>query len=134
MRSGLTLVAVTAAAVFALSRPTAHLTAASPAPAQDKRIPSSEASIKRGATVYARTCRPCHGLSGKGDGIAAPPGSKPANLVDAEWKHGSKDEEIFKVIHDGIKPYDVMEPWGKILPTSDIWHLVNYIRSLAAKK
>lgn len=98
-----------------------------------KPIPASEATIKAGATVYARMCRSCHGLAGKGDGIAAPPGTRPANLVDAEWKHGSSDADIFKTIRQGIAPFDVMRP-QKGLSNDDIWSIIHYLRSLAAKK
>ena len=96
-------------------------------------VPASEATIKAGATVYGRMCRSCHGLTGKGDGIAAPPGTKPANLVDAEWKHGSSDAEIFKNIRQGIAPFDAMRP-QKGLSDADIWSIIHYLRSLAAKK
>jgi len=108
------------------------------AAAQDaaKPVPSTEASVKAGMGIYARTCRPCHGLQGKGDGIAAPPGMKPANLTDGEWKHGSTDAEIFKTIKEGIAPYEGMKPMGKVLPDKDIWSVVHYVRTLAqtAKK
>lgn len=98
-----------------------------------KPVPASEATIKAGATVYARMCRSCHGLTGKGDGIAAPPGTRPANLVDAEWKHGSSDAEIFKTIRLGIAPFDVMRP-QKGLSDADIWSIIHHLRALAAKK
>lgn len=94
-------------------------------------IPMSEASIKAGRVVYAKICRACHGLAGKGDGISAPPGSKPANLVDAEWKYGGSDAEIFKTIKGGIKPFEVMEPWGKKISDTDIWNTINFVRDLA---
>ena len=97
-------------------------------------VAMSEASLKAGRAVYAKICRNCHGLAGKGDGISAPPGSKPANLVDAEWKFGSTDQEIFKTIKGGIKPYDVMEPWGKKVSDTDIWNTINYLRDLAKPK
>src|SRR5262245_32343753 len=93
--------------------------AAQKAPAKNP-IPMSETSVKAGRAVYARICRACHGLQGKGDGTSAPPGSKPANLVDAEWKYGGSDAEIFKTIKEGVKPYDVMEPWGKKLTDQEI--------------
>jgi mono/diheme cytochrome c family protein len=99
-------------------------------PAQNP-IAMSEGSVKAGRVVYAKICRACHGLAGKGDGISAPPGSKPANLVDAEWKYGSSDPEIFKTIKGGIKPYDVMEPWGKKISDNDIWNTINFLRDLA---
>lgn len=97
-------------------------------------IAMSEASVKAGRGVYAKICRACHGLAGKGDGISAPPGSKPANLVDAEWKYGASDPEIFKTIKGGIKPYDVMEPWGKKISDNDIWNTINFLRDLAKPK
>ena len=99
-----------------------------------KPVPSSEASIKAGSVIYNRSCRDCHGIRGRGDGIAAPPGSKPANLVDAEWKHGSTDADIYKVISEGIEPFDIMKPMRKVLPPNDIWNLINYIRSMALEK
>lgn len=98
-----------------------------------KPVPASAETIKAGATVYARMCRSCHGLTGKGDGIAAPPGTRPANLVDAEWKHGSSDAEIFKTIREGIAPFQVMRP-QKGLSDADIWSIIHHLRALAAKK
>jgi mono/diheme cytochrome c family protein len=126
---------VTAASAVAFAYSPDTLAVASPAlPQASKPVPSSEASIKAGATIYNRSCRDCHGLRGRGDGIAAPPGTKPANLVDAEWKHGSTDADIYKVISEGIDPFDVMKPLRKVLPPNDIWNVINYIRSLAQPK
>jgi len=96
-------------------------------------IPTSENSIKAGRAIYAKICRDCHGLQAKGDGIKAPPGSKPANLTDAEWKYGGSDAEIFKTIKGGVKPFDVMEPWGKKISDTDIWNTINFLHDLAAK-
>jgi hypothetical protein len=53
--------------------------------------------------------------------------------VDAEWKYGGSDAEIFKTIKEGVKPYDVMEPWGKKLTDTEIWHTVNFLRDLGLK-
>jgi mono/diheme cytochrome c family protein len=97
---------------------------------QTNPIPSSDTSIKAGRVVYSRICRDCHGLTGKGDGVKAPPGAHPANLVDAEWKYGGSDAEIFKTIKGGVKPYDVMEPWGKKISDTDIWNTINYLHDL----
>lgn len=100
---------------------------------QKNPIPGSAESIKAGGAVYAKICRACHGPQGKGDGTATPPGSKPLNLVDAEWKYGSSDAEIFKTIKEGVKPYDVMESWGRKISDKDIWNTVNYLRDLAKR-
>jgi mono/diheme cytochrome c family protein len=97
-------------------------------------VAASEESVKAGRAVYAKICRNCHGLTGKGDGISAPPGSKPANLIDAEWKFGRTDADIFYTIKYGVKPFDVMEPWGKKVSDADIWNTINYVRDLAKPK
>ena len=101
---------------------------------QKSPVAASEASLKAGRSVYSKICRNCHGLSGKGDGISAPPGSHPANLVDAEWKFGRTDGDIFYTIKYGVKPFDVMEPWGKKISDADIWNAINYVRDLAKPK
>ncbi len=139
MRSASMLVTVlTTLSLFGSPYSSGSLAAAGavPAPPQGsaKPVPASEASIKAGAAIYGRSCRSCHGLQGKGDGIAAPPGTKPANLTDAEWKHGSTDADIFKTIKEGVAPYDAMKPLGKVLPDADIWNVVNFVRTLAQPK
>lgn len=93
-------------------------------------VPMSDASIKAGRAVYGTWCRSCHGLQGRGDGITAPEGAKPANLTDAEWKYGATDAEIFGNIRKGIKPFTAMKPQPASLSDTDIWNVVNFIRSL----
>ena len=105
-----------------------------PGAALKNPIAMSDASVKAGRAVYAKLCRNCHGLQGKGDGISAPPGSHPANLVDSEWKYGGSDGEIFYTIKNGVKPFDVMEPWGKKFTDTEIWNTVNFLRDLGAKQ
>ena len=97
-------------------------------------IAMSDVSVKAGRVVYSKICRACHGLAGKGDGISAPPGSKPANLVDAEWKYGGGDADIFYTVKYGVKPFDVMEPWGKKISDNDIWNTINFLRDLTKPK
>ena len=119
-----------------------HLTAGSPAElsvaaavleAQKNPIPTSQNSIKAGSLVYARICRACHGLQGKGDGVAAPPGSKPANLVSGQWKHGASDAEIFKTIREGVAPDYFMQAMGDKLSDDEIWNTINFLRDLAKR-
>ena len=97
---------------------------------QGNPVAMSDESIKEGGRIYGAACRACHGFRGRGDGVAAPPGTKPANLTDAEWKHGSTDAEIFKNIKEGIEPFDAMKP-QKGLSDTDIWNVINFIRSLS---
>jgi hypothetical protein len=58
-------------------------------------------------------------------------GGTPANLTDETWDHGSSDGEIFVVIRDGTS--SDMEPYKDRLSEKQIWHVVNFIRSLSAK-
>ena len=99
---------------------------------QDNPIATSEESVAAGRTIYGRFCRSCHGQRADGRGMAAPPGSRPANLIDAEWDYGSSDAEIFKVIKEGIAPKYDMDAWEGRVSDDDMWNVINYLRDLAA--
>jgi mono/diheme cytochrome c family protein len=101
---------------------------------QKNPIPTSPASIKAGSFVYATNCRPCHGLKGEGDGVAPPPGSKPANLAAGNLKHGSTDPQIFKTIKEGVGPEFFMQAWDGKISDTDIWNAINFIRDLQQKR
>ena len=60
-------------------------------------------------------------------------GKQPPDLTDGQWDHGSSDGEIYAVIKKGIPP-TMMAGWDGRIPDNDIWNIVNYIRTLAAKK
>jgi mono/diheme cytochrome c family protein len=99
------------------------------------------ASIKAGQALYAKNCRHCHGLRGKGDGPLAPKNPRPADLTDAKWDHGSSDGEIYTLILNGAPaPMTEMKGMKGTLTPTQIWQVVNYIRSIgpqspaAAKK
>jgi mono/diheme cytochrome c family protein len=68
-----------------------------------------------------------------GRGMAAPPGARPANLVDDTWDHGGSDAEIFKVIKEGVPPDYNMDAWDGRVSDDDIWNVINYLRDLAAE-
>jgi mono/diheme cytochrome c family protein len=95
-------------------------------------VAADATSIAAGKQLYDKQCAGCHGDSGKGDGsMGEELNPKPANLADADWKHGSSDGEIFTVIRDGVKNTG-MKPYSRKLTTHQIWDVVNYVRSLAA--
>jgi len=94
-------------------------------------VKADASSIAAGQKTFNGQCASCHGMSGKGDGRAAPTlNPKPADLTDAEWTHGSSDGEIFAVIRDGAKGTG-MKGFGGKLSANDIWNVVNYLRTLA---
>lgn len=95
-------------------------------------IEPSPQSLKAGKAVYVRDCRVCHGEDGRGHTemveflLELPP-----DLLDGKWKYGSSDGEIFTIIRDGTATD--MIGFGEKLNDQRMWHLVNYIRSLAPK-
>jgi mono/diheme cytochrome c family protein len=101
-------------------------------------VASNPQSIQAGNTIFQKSCAVCHGPMGKGDGAIVaslkPEATKPPNLTDAEWKHGATDGEIFTVIHDGIGPKFEMKGQAGKLSDTDIWNVVNYVKSLGPKK
>jgi mono/diheme cytochrome c family protein len=97
-------------------------------------VKADATSIAAGQKVYAKSCAPCHGDTGKGDGkMAAELNPKPSDLTDAEWKHGSADGEIYLVIHDGAKNTG-MKPFASKITEHQIWDVVNYLRTLGPAK
>ena len=131
--------AVLAAAfvLLATSGPSAAAAAGAPSAegleTQDNPIEASEESVAAGRRIYGRFCRSCHGMQADGRGIAAPAGSRPANLVDDQWDHGVTDAEIFKVIREGVPPKYDMDAWEGRVTDDDIWNVINYLRDLAAE-
>lgn len=95
-------------------------------------VATTPESVDAGRLIFRRYCASCHGTTAEGgsgsDLIPAAP-----DLTDSEWKHGSTDGEIFYVTKNGVPPELNMEPWGDRIKDTDIWNVVNYLRSLAKK-
>jgi mono/diheme cytochrome c family protein len=94
-------------------------------------VPSSPESIAKGKELFTKNCRFCHGVDAKGNGPMAPEGTHPSDLTDAKWDRGSTDGEIFLVIRDGAGPKMDMKGYKSKMSETDIWNIVNYLRSLA---
>ena len=127
---------VLAAAIFIVAF-TAHAQtrgAAAPAAKTIKNpVASTPASITAGAAVYKKYCAFCHGLTGKGDGPLAPKDADPSDLTDDDWDHGSTDGEIFAFIQAGGGPNSKMVAFKGKIPDQDMWHLINFLRTLGPK-
>ena len=84
-------------------------------------------SITAGRNGYVRSCAACHGQDGKAqvDVVADATDLTSPNL----YKSGTSDGEIFRSIRDGAG--ETMPPFQtQIEKETDIWDLVNFIRSL----
>jgi mono/diheme cytochrome c family protein len=97
-------------------------------------VAASAASIKAGEALYTKNCSFCHGAKALGDGKLAPAGTKPANLTDATWERGGSDGEIHATILNGTTASGGKMPGVKgRLSDTDVWNIVNYLRSLGPK-
>ena len=131
-RLGNTLLALLLVILASASTPIVAAESSTEVGIQDNPIATSEESVTAGRTIYGRFCRSCHGQRADGRGMAAPPGSRPANLIDAEWDYGSSDAEILKVLKEGIPPKYDMDAWEGRISDDDMWNVINYLRDLAA--
>ena len=103
------------------------------AEAPENPVEATEESVRSGLRVYGRFCRSCHGIRADGQGMTAPTGSRPANLIDDEWTHGDTDGDIFLVIRNGVPPAYDMDAWEGRITDEEIWHVVNFLRNMAER-
>ena len=91
-------------------------------------IPPTSESVAAGLSLYTTHCHQCHGTGGLGDGPASaglnPP---PADLIVHVPLH--PDRALYDFIHDGIQGA-AMPALGETLSDDEVWHIVNYIRTL----
>ena len=99
------------------------------AKALENPVEADRASLTAGRQRYVFLCRQCHGNRGAGDGDMSHAGGIPSDFTDDVWLHGASDGEIFTVIKEGVTAD--MQGYANQLRDEDIWHLVNYIKSLS---
>ena len=97
-------------------------------PPPENPVEADEASITRGAELYALHCAMCHGQTAEGNGPIAPfLANKPANLTSPVAQSKS-DGSIFLTITNGVD--GKMPPLNENLIVPERWDLVNFIRTL----
>jgi copper transport protein len=91
-------------------------------------FPPTAASREAGQRLYTQRCTPCHGLTGRGNGpLAAGLRPPPADLVVHVPLHADRD--LFQIIRDGIAG-TAMAPFGGQMTEEEIWHTINYLKTL----
>lgn len=90
---------------------------------------ADQKSLEKGKAVYFKQCVKCHGDEGKANGVSA--GSLQIELPDfskGDVMGLDSDGELFFKITTGNFE---MPPFQLILSNKEIWHVINFVRSLA---
>lgn len=118
-------------------------------------IPDSEESRRRGREVFISAnakCTNCHGPLGLGNGKQTEeyedndktkrkwdePGLhdqwgnivKPRNLTTGIYRGGRRPIDVFRRVRAGIKGSGMPAFGTSVIPDEDLWHLVNYVKSI----
>lgn len=94
-------------------------------------VASNDQIIALGKTIYTQNCYDCHGKKGKGDGPKSGDLTQNPQDFSKDTFQKQKDGEIFWKITQGRKP---MPSFKKDLTDQQRWTVINYIRTLGAKK
>jgi putative heme-binding domain-containing protein len=87
-----------------------------------ERTPEQQAALEEGQALFRGLCSGCHGGAGRG--------GKGPDLTRGRFMHGNKDEDIARVIREGVAR-TTMKKLGESLKEEQISKLVLFIRSLA---
>ncbi|MCH7911358.1 MAG: c-type cytochrome [Candidatus Hydrogenedentes bacterium] len=92
----------------------------------------SQDSVSLGKQRYIRQCVECHGMDGRGNTeMVEFLLERTANLRKEKWKYGTKDAGVFRIVRDGT-PND-MPAFKEKVSEEQMWHVVNYLRSIRGK-
>ena len=100
------------------------------AAARKNPVPSSPESVAKGGQLFAIYCTPCHGSSGKGDGLVAAKFIPPPDLTSADLQKVRTDGYWQSYLSVGGA---VMPAYGEALSPDERWHVVNFLRTLAQR-
>ena len=95
-------------------------------------IKMSPASVQIGREHYTTFCVPCHGVEAKG-GVTGPVAIKfipTPDLTSPDLQKQRTDGYWHSYVVAGGA---VMPSYGEALSSEEAWHIVNYLRSVAAK-
>jgi putative heme-binding domain-containing protein len=90
--------------------------------------PLGPRSVEEGARLFSASCAPCHGRNGEG-AQGQSEGLKPPDLTSGVFRHGNRDEDLFRVIAKGVPGGGMpsFEPLG----SDAIGSLIAFVRSLS---
>jgi mono/diheme cytochrome c family protein len=85
---------------------------------------SAEAVVQGRKIYLSNGCAGCHGMGG-GGGMGKP-------LIDDEWRFGSDDKTLFKLIRGEVPNQTMPNAIGKNLSDEEVWKVLLYVRSVYA--
>lgn len=85
---------------------------------------------KNGNELYRIYCQVCHGVSGEGDGPVTKKGFPPPPSLKDKNVIKYSDEELFRIISDGIKN---MPGYKSQILQGDRYKIIEYVRQLQEK-
>jgi mono/diheme cytochrome c family protein len=90
-------------------------------------VKTSPSSVQAGDALYKKNCAACHGKTGLGDGTKAKTlDTSPGDFTSANFQ-SQTDGTLFYQIKTGRED---MPKYDKKIEDSDIWNIVNYLRTL----
>jgi mono/diheme cytochrome c family protein len=98
------------------------------AAARTNPVPASAESVAKGSALFVIYCTPCHGPSGKGDGLVAAKFVPPPDLTNPDLPKTRTDGFWQSYLSAGGA---IMPSYAEALSPEERWHLVNYVRTLA---
>lgn len=90
-------------------------------------VDATPALMQRGRERFNITCAMCHGPTAAGNGITKQYGLATVVTLQDDRIRGMADGEIFNTITNGK---NTMMAYGSILPVSDRWAIIAYLRAL----
>lgn len=93
-------------------------------------FPTASFDLKKGETLYNKSCVSCHGVKGDADTDTAKVlNPKPTNFLDMKYMVIRARVDHYDAIANG-RPGTAMPPWKATFSEKDIWNLIAWIEHL----
>jgi mono/diheme cytochrome c family protein len=103
----------------------AKAAAAAETPPSGNPYAKSVDAVVEGRALYLKYgCAGCHGLGG-GGGMGKP-------IIDDEWRFGSDDQTLFKLVRGEIPEQTMPNAIGKAMTDEEVWKTLVYVRFVYA--
>jgi mono/diheme cytochrome c family protein len=86
-------------------------------------------SLQQGRQSYTGSCSQCHGTAGHAQGAFGQTSFPPATDLSGPSASNLSDSQVFYIIKNGLG-FTPMPAFGKQYSDTQIWNMVNFIRSL----